>query len=514
MTPTQALELTLTNNSQETEPASIEADTERSLQLIERLSQKWRSDRADLEQPGGRNVTGELRSLLVQRDLELRRQLEGSAVTSGATSGQPSIREDGDTGAARGQPSIGRDGERSDPEDETWSDCSQESGPDDVYTSTGIFHEEEQSRQNDKRRHGEASAQTSSLDGDGAEAENQICSKRPRPSDEPAEAKHQWRVHLQHPVDEPRREAYLERDTHLHARRPSACSSSDAWVHNDRLADRAGCATSNVGVRTEVAGHIGRSREERSRRPWTRVDAVEEDSRRRSERPRPSPPMNDAAEAKHQWRVHLQHPVDEPRREAHLERDPPRDAHEHVRVLSRNAAPPSASLPIPEASVSDGHAPVPPRRLCSSQEDLPSFEAMQAVGYLETAAVMRGVWTWARSHSPTDGVWPTPTNEEQAKRTQPCPSPPHEASGPLPIPSVSDLVPFHPSLCGPTPTCVDQEAMTFNACGWPAEHTTPAEWLPMLQYWTVLREQLINGAPRRARSTVTATLSGRSSGHR
>mmetsp|Transcript_32260 Transcript_32260/g.53304 ORF Transcript_32260/g.53304 Transcript_32260/m.53304 type:complete len:215 (-) Transcript_32260:290-934(-) len=94
---------------------------------------------------------------------------------------------------------------------------------------------------------------------------------------------------------------------------------------------------------------------------------------------------------------------------------------------------------------------------------LPPIEAMRAAGYQESKDAMKRLWAWAKQHEPRDAVWPTPVQGEQ-------------------------------------------EALAFDACGWPTQTSTPEEWLAMLQYWTVLREQLIGGAPRRARKVVTKQL--------
>jgi len=110
----------------------------------------------------------------------------------------------------------------------------------------------------------------------------------------------------------------------------------------------------------------------------------------------------------------------------------------------------------PQATASDENAQGPRVPVPKGPITLPAIQAMREVGYLASAGEMRDVWAWAKAHSPEDGVWPTPTAGVQ-------------------------------------------EAMTFDACGWPNPNTTAAEWLSMLTYWTVLREQLIGGAPRRAR---------------
>ena len=96
---------------------------------------------------------------------------------------------------------------------------------------------------------------------------------------------------------------------------------------------------------------------------------------------------------------------------------------------------------------------------------LPSLEAMRAAGYLESAQSMTKLWAWVKEHDPGDAVWPTPV-------------------------------------------ATAEEALRFNACGWPDEKTTPEEWLAMLSYWTALREQMITGASRARRKQVTAAFEG------
>jgi len=89
----------------------------------------------------------------------------------------------------------------------------------------------------------------------------------------------------------------------------------------------------------------------------------------------------------------------------------------------------------------------------------PHLHRRREAGYLETDDTVRRLWAWVKSHEPDDMVWPTPTAGAQ-------------------------------------------EPLRFDACGWPAEHSTAEAWLSMIQYWTVLREQLIVGAPRRSRNSA------------
>merc|ERR1711964_121587 len=87
----------------------------------------------------------------------------------------------------------------------------------------------------------------------------------------------------------------------------------------------------------------------------------------------------------------------------------------------------------------------------------PSIEELRAVGYLETSETYRQVFSWAKQYGRDDVFWPTPTAHVQ-------------------------------------------EALRMDTCGWPSDDTTAEQWLSIIQYWTVLREQLITGAPRRSRN--------------
>ena len=90
---------------------------------------------------------------------------------------------------------------------------------------------------------------------------------------------------------------------------------------------------------------------------------------------------------------------------------------------------------------------------------LPSIEAMQAAGYQGSSGQLRGVWAWAKDFGKDHVVWPTPT---------------------------SGL----------------QEALRFDQHGWPHAETTPEEWITLIDYWTVLREQMACGASRTQRNAV------------
>jgi len=89
---------------------------------------------------------------------------------------------------------------------------------------------------------------------------------------------------------------------------------------------------------------------------------------------------------------------------------------------------------------------------------------MRKAGYLGEERELKAVWAWVRDQG--DGaVWPTPT-------------------------------------AGP------QEAVRFDACGWPNENSSPEEWITYLTYWTVLREQLVGGASRAQRRAASSALAG------
>ena len=53
-----------------------------------------------------------------------------------------------------------------------------------------------------------------------------------------------------------------------------------------------------------------------------------------------------------------------------------------------------------------------------------------------------------------------------------------------------------------------QEALRFNAHGWPHAQTTPEEWITYLTYWTLLRDQMVFGASRAQRGEVDRAVSG------
>ena len=95
----------------------------------------------------------------------------------------------------------------------------------------------------------------------------------------------------------------------------------------------------------------------------------------------------------------------------------------------------------------------------SAPAKTPTIEAMREVGYLGTAQTLKATWAWAREQGALGAVWPTP---------------------------VAGM----------------QEAVRFDACGWPHAESTPEEWLNVLSYWTALREQLIGGASRSQRNAV------------
>ena len=118
-----------------------------------------------------------------------------------------------------------------------------------------------------------------------------------------------------------------------------------------------------------------------------------------------------------------------------------------------------------EEELADAEPPPPPPVNTAYRAKLPSLEAMRAAGYLESAQSMTKLWAWVKEHDPGDAVWPTPV-------------------------------------------ATAEEALRFNACGWPDEKTTPEEWLAMLSYWTALREQMITGASRARRKQVTAAFEG------
>ena len=105
----------------------------------------------------------------------------------------------------------------------------------------------------------------------------------------------------------------------------------------------------------------------------------------------------------------------------------------------------------------------PPPKPPPGPAKLPTIEVMQGAGYQGSAAQMRGTWQWAKDFGRDHVVWPTPT---------------------------SGL----------------QEALRFDAHGWPHSQTTPAEWIDMLTYWSVLREQMVCGASRSGRNAAESQL--------
>ena len=46
----------------------------------------------------------------------------------------------------------------------------------------------------------------------------------------------------------------------------------------------------------------------------------------------------------------------------------------------------------------------------------------------------------------------------------------------------------------------------FTWSRYPSPGSTPEHWLQMIQFWTVLREQLVGGAPRRARNETSQKI--------
>lgn len=110
---------------------------------------------------------------------------------------------------------------------------------------------------------------------------------------------------------------------------------------------------------------------------------------------------------------------------------------------------------------------VEPTRIPSGRINLPTIEAMQVAGYQGSAGAMRGVWQWAKDHvnSGTYCVWPAP---------------------------VAGV----------------QEALRFDAWGWPSPTTSCDEWINMLTYWTAMREQMISGGSRAQRGAVDNALAG------
>ena len=99
---------------------------------------------------------------------------------------------------------------------------------------------------------------------------------------------------------------------------------------------------------------------------------------------------------------------------------------------------------------------------------LPSIEDMHAAGYEGSIKSLRATWQWAK-----------------------------ETAGPN-----------RDNMIWPTPTSTPQDALRFDAYGWPIANTTAEEWLNMLSYWTALRDQMMFGAARSQRNEVDAQMSG------
>ena len=89
--------------------------------------------------------------------------------------------------------------------------------------------------------------------------------------------------------------------------------------------------------------------------------------------------------------------------------------------------------------------------------------AMQAAGYQGSAGALRGTWSWAKEFGKDHVVWPTPTSGFQ-------------------------------------------EALRFDQHGWPHAETTPEEWVTLIGYWTVLREQMACGASRTQRGAMDSAF--------
>ena len=176
---------------------------------------------------------------------------------------------------------------------------------------------------------------------------------------------------------------------------------------------------------------------------------------------------------------------------------------------SKHAEPSSSSDSAPAEAQS------PPARVPTVKQlhlrDLPPppISVLREAGYLETDDTVRRLWAWVKSHEPDDLVWPTPTAGVQVPRYTPAPQPPAalpHSPAPQPMPhtpcsALDACAALHPrsapSLCtlallpysalSPSssrlvPPCKPaQEPLRFDACGWPAEHSTAEAWLSMLQ---------------------------------
>ena len=114
----------------------------------------------------------------------------------------------------------------------------------------------------------------------------------------------------------------------------------------------------------------------------------------------------------------------------------------------------------PAAAEPEREAPgPPPPKPPPGPAKLPSIEVMQEAGYQGSAGSMRNVWAWAKDFGADHVVWPTPTSGMQ-------------------------------------------EALRFDAHGWPHSQSTAAQWLEMINFWLLLREQMSCGASRAQRGAV------------
>lgn len=90
---------------------------------------------------------------------------------------------------------------------------------------------------------------------------------------------------------------------------------------------------------------------------------------------------------------------------------------------------------------------------------------------------------------------------------EPCAWPPITHTKVLPVAADVSVEPRpQESECWPTPVDGVQEAVRFDAWGWPNKDSTPSQWIEMLTYWIALREQLVGGASRTQRRGVANQL--------
>ena len=90
------------------------------------------------------------------------------------------------------------------------------------------------------------------------------------------------------------------------------------------------------------------------------------------------------------------------------------------------------------------------------------MSVMRSAGYLGSEQELKQIWAWARDQE-QEVVWPTPVDGVQ-------------------------------------------EAVRFDACGWPTATSSADEWITCVSYWTALREQLVGGASRAQRRAASSTL--------